>query len=77
VLVKGPSLIELAFVPAFIPVTCKWEGALHVYLVPAGTMPSVPFTGLTVNVPLPSHIALVKDVLIAGLAFTVIFTTFV
>ena len=55
--------------PVILPVTL---GALHAYVVPAGTMPFVPFTGVTLkNNPL--HVVFVIA-LIEAFAFTVTVT---
>jgi len=44
-------LIFAAFVPAVAPVMPDTEGADQEYVVPDGTNPLVPLTGVTVNVP--------------------------
>ena len=55
--------------PVILPVT---PGALHVYVVPAGTIPFVPFTGVTLkNTPLHDTPVIA---LIVAFAFTVTVT---
>ena len=71
VFVKVP-VIELTPTPCEAPpVNPTPVGALHVYVVPAGTMPFVPFTGLTVNNTPPHPVVLIGVITAVGLIVTV------
>ena len=71
-LTNVPDVNELAAVPLDIPVRPKADGAVHVYVVPAGTMSAVPvpppFEGLTVD-SVPEQIV-GETVAMNGLGFT-------
>ena len=70
--VKVPLMLAalVLAVPPVIPTSTV--GAVQVYVVPEGMMPSVPSTGLTVKL-LPLHIAGVK-LFTEGIGFTVTVT---
>ena len=53
------------------PVNPTPVGVVQVYVVPAGTMPFVPFTGLTVNNTPPQLVALIGVITAVGLIVTV------
>ena len=53
------------------PVNPLPVGTAHVYVVPAGTMPFVPFTGLTVNNTPPHPVVLIGVITAVGLIVTV------
>ena len=53
--------------PVILPVTL---GALHAYVVPAGTMPFVPFTGVTLNNVPVTTVVLISVIVATGLIFT-------
>src|SRR5450759_567947 len=71
VLVSVPE-ISVAPLPVAPPVKPVPAGAAQLYVMPEGTVPSVIFTGVTVNVP-PLHIAATNG-FIAGLGLTVTVT---
>ena len=71
VFVKVP-VMELTPTPCEAPpVNPLPVGALHVYVVPAGTIPFVPFTGLTVNNTPPHPVVLIGVITAVGLIVTV------
>ena len=71
VFVKVP-VIELTPTPCEAPpVNPLPVGALQVYVVPAGTIPFVPFTGLTVNNTPPHPVVLIGVITAVGLIVTV------
>ena len=70
-LVRLPE-IKVCEVPAAPPVIPLAAGADHVYVVPAGTIPSVPFAGEVVNAD-PLQLVF-TSVLIAGTGLTVTVT---
>ena len=71
VFVKVP-VMELTPTPCEAPpVNPLPVGALHVYVVPAGTIPFVPFTGLTVNNTPPQLVVLIGVIDDVGLTVTV------
>ena len=53
------------------PVNPTPVGVVQVYVVPAGTMPFAPFTGLTVNNTPPQLVALIGVITAVGLIVTV------
>ena len=53
------------------PVNPLPVGTVHVYVVPAGTMPFVTFTGLTVNNTPPQPVVLIGVITAVGLIVTV------
>ncbi len=74
------KLVELVSVPviAFTPVDCDSPplnpvpvGAVHTYVVPAGTMPSVPLTGVILNVTPLQTVADIGLIVASGLTVTV------
>ena len=71
VFVKVP-VMELTPTPCEAPpVKPLPVGAVHVYVVPAGTIPLVPFTGLTVNNTPPQLVVLIGVITAVGLIVTV------
>jgi hypothetical protein len=67
--------MELAAVPAAVPVIPVTAGADHEYFVPEGITFPLPSVGVTVNVP-PEQIAAVCAVVTEGTGFTVIVYVF-
>ena len=71
VFVKVP-VMELTPTPCEAPpVKPLPVGAVHVYVVPAGTIPLVPFTGLTVNNTPPQLVVLIGVITAVGFTVTV------
>jgi len=71
-LVSVPKILPTAATCVTPPVNPIPEGEAHVYVVPAGINPFVPFTGLTVNNTPPQVVELIGE--ITGIAFTVTVT---
>ena len=64
-------MILVALVAVAPPEKPEPVGKAQVYLVPAGTIPLVPFTGLTVNNMPPQTVVVISVITAIGLTVTV------
>ena len=69
-LIKLPVIL-VALVAVAPPEKPEPVGKTQVYLVPAGTIPLVPFTGLTVNSIPPQTVVVISVITAIGLTVTV------